>query len=65
MQYSLEDMVAFAIRYHPFILELELQKGGALNYYDDNGDYVLEYPDGRIQKTELPVLNPDTEICPD
>lgn len=59
---TLEEMVETAIEIQPFILEMELKKGVPLNYFDENGQYVLRYPDGHIEKAELPRL-PEEYKC--
>lgn len=56
MRLSLKELVEIAIKNQPIILEQELEKGVPLNYLDENGDYVLRYPDGRIEKSRLPPL---------
>lgn len=60
MRYSLEEMVAFAIKYQPFILDLELEKGGTLTYCDEQGNYYSRYPDGHVEKVELEALDKDS-----
>ena len=60
---TLEEMVETAIKNQPFILEMELQKGVPLNYFDENGQYVYRYPDGHIEKAELPKLPPECYKC--
>ena len=60
---TLEEMVETAIKNQPFILEMELQKGVPLNYFDENGQYVYRYPDGYIEKAELPKLPPECYKC--
>ena len=50
---TLEEIVQTAMEFQPFILEQELKKGVPLNYIDDNGQYVLRYPDGHIEPAEL------------
>lgn len=60
---TLEEMVETAIKVQPFILEMELQKGVPLNYFDENGQYVLRYPDGHIEKAELPKVRAKDYKC--
>lgn len=54
MQSSLEEKVQCAIENQRIILEQELKKGVPLNYFDQNGQYILEYPDGRKEPATLP-----------
>ena len=56
MQLSLEELIKIAKENQPIILEQELQKGVPLNYIDEHGQYVLRYPDGHVEKAELPEL---------
>lgn len=65
MEYSLEEMVAFAIKYQPFILELELQKGGTMTYLGEDGKYYSRYPDGHIEQADLPEVGKETKLCKD
>lgn len=57
MQLSLEELVEIAKKNQPIILEQELQKGIPLNYIDEHGHYVLRYPDGHVEKAELPRMS--------
>ena len=45
MPLSLEEMTAVAIRNQHLILAEELKKGVPLNYRDELGRNILEYPD--------------------
>ncbi len=58
---TLEELVKTAIENQPIILELELKKGVPLNYFDENGQYVLRYPDGHVEASELSPLSFDKE----
>lgn len=53
---TMDELVKAAIENQPLILEQELKKGVPLNYFDENGQYVLRYPDGHIEPAELPKL---------
>lgn len=53
---TLEEIVDFVIRHHRILLDIELEKGVPLNYINDEGQYVPEYPDGRIEPAKLPSL---------
>lgn len=55
MPLTLEELVKTAVENQHVILQKELEKGIPLNYIDEDGHYVLRYPDGRIEKTSLPV----------
>ena len=57
MQLSLEELVEIAKANQPIILAQELQKGVPLNYIDEHDQYVLLYPDGHVEKAELPELD--------
>ena len=57
MQLSLEELVEIAKANQPIILAQELQKGVPLNYIDEHDLYVLLYPDGHVEKAELPELD--------
>ena len=52
MPLSLEEMTAVAIRNQHLILAEELKKGVPLNYRDELGRNILEYPDGHIEITQ-------------
>ena len=52
MPLSLEEMTAVAIRNQHLILAGELKKGVPLNYRDELGRNILEYPDGHIEITQ-------------
>ena len=45
-----------AVENQHIILEQELKKGVPLNYLDDNGQYVLRYPDGHMEAADLPEI---------
>lgn len=57
MQLTIEELVEIAIKNQPIILQQELEKGVPLNYFDENGQYVLRYPDGHIEKATLPQVD--------
>lgn len=52
MPLTLEEMTNIAIRNQRIILNEELKKGVPLNYRDEQGRNVLEYPDGHIEVTK-------------
>ena len=58
---TLEELVKTAIENQPIILEQELKKGVPLNYFDENGQYVLRYSDGHVKPSELTPLSFDKE----
>ena len=58
------DFVQIAIQNQHIILDHELKKGVPLNYFDENGQYVLRYPDGHIEPAELPDPPAGGELCP-
>lgn len=53
MESTFEEKIAFAIKHQHIILNIELAKGIPLNYLDANGRYLLEYPDGHIEESQL------------
>lgn len=62
---TLDELVQTAIENQPLILSQELKKGVPLNYFDENGQYVLHYPDGHVEPAELPPLSAaGNEACP-
>lgn len=63
MPLSLEEMTAVAIRNQHLILAEELKKGVPLNYQDEFGRNVLEYPDGHIEITQdvIPPLYSESD----
>ena len=56
MQLTLEEIAMIAVENQHIILEQELKKGVPLNYLDDNGQYVLRYPDGHMEAADLPEI---------
>ena len=56
MQLTLEEIDMIAVENKQIILEQELKKGVPLNYLDDNGQYVLRYPDGHMEAADLPEI---------
>ena len=61
---TMEELVMTAIENQPLILEQELKKGVPLNYFDENGQYVLRYPDGHVEPAELHPLSFEKEgLC--
>lgn len=54
MSLPLEEIVKIAIENQHRILEQELKKGVPLNYLDDNGQYILRYPNGHMETATLP-----------
>lgn len=63
MPLALEELVETAVENQHVILQKELEKGIPLNYIDQDGHYVLRYPDGHIEKTSLPVLENMEQRC--
>ena len=53
MPLTLEELVATAIENQHVILEFELKKGIPLNYLDEQGQYILRYPDGHTEAVSL------------
>lgn len=54
MSLTFEEIVQTAVENQHIILQKELEKGIPLNYFDQNGHYVLRYPDGHIEEADLP-----------
>lgn len=52
MPLTFEEMTRVAIQNQRIILNEELKTGVPLNYRDEQGRDVLEYPDGHIEVTE-------------
>lgn len=62
MPLSLQELVEIAIENQPYILEQDLKNGGPLCYYDDDGRFVIRYPDGTIEHHDKPCP-PKPEHC--
>ena len=53
---TLEEIVDTAIKYQPFILAMELEKGVPLSYMDEESREALKFPDGHTEViTQQPV----------
>lgn len=53
MSLTLDELVQTAIENQHIVLKSELQKGVPLNYLDEDGHYILHYPDGHIEMKTL------------
>ena len=64
MSLTLEEIVKIAIENQHLILEQELKKGVPLSYLDDNGQYILRYPNGHMETATLPETGKRDKSCP-
>ena len=62
MSPSLLKLVETAMENQPYILEQDLKNGGPLCYYDKEGAFVIQYPDGTIEHHDTPCP-PNPEHC--
>ena len=51
---TIRQLFDFAVAGQPLVLNLELQSGIPLNYYDEQGQFVTLYPDGTAEYQDTP-----------
>ncbi len=60
---TMKELLETAVRMQPLMLAEDKRDGASLRYADEDGKFVIEHPDGAVEKFDHVVVPPEEVLC--